>query len=274
MRRFHFISGLPRSGSTLLSALLLQNPKFHAGMTSPLAPLFEGLIGQVSVGSELSSLVTDAQRKRFLRGLFDSYYAEHTQEVIFDTNRAWTAQLHALMSVFPEARVICLVRNVAWIMDSLERQFRQNPFENTRLFSHPAERATVYTRLDALAGANRLVGFPLQALREACYSEHADRVVIVDYDIFVRQPAEVMRLLYEFLEETPFEHDFNAVSYDAPKFDANMGLSGLHRVHSQVTPRQRETVLPPDLFERFAAKNFWEDLSGSRTFRIVQNQGA
>jgi sulfotransferase len=26
--RFHFISGLPRSGSTLLAALLRQNPRF------------------------------------------------------------------------------------------------------------------------------------------------------------------------------------------------------------------------------------------------------
>ncbi|MEG3936419.1 MULTISPECIES: sulfotransferase [unclassified Microcoleus] len=32
----HFISGLPRSGSTLLAALLRQNPRFHGAMTSPL----------------------------------------------------------------------------------------------------------------------------------------------------------------------------------------------------------------------------------------------
>ena len=31
----HFISGLPRSGSTLLAGILRQNPRFHAGMTSP-----------------------------------------------------------------------------------------------------------------------------------------------------------------------------------------------------------------------------------------------
>jgi len=36
-KTFHFISGLPRSGSTLLSAILRQNPRFYAGMTSPVA---------------------------------------------------------------------------------------------------------------------------------------------------------------------------------------------------------------------------------------------
>ncbi|MGA8585530.1 MAG: sulfotransferase [Roseiarcus sp.] len=33
--RLHFISGLPRSGSTLLAALLRQNPRISAGMSSP-----------------------------------------------------------------------------------------------------------------------------------------------------------------------------------------------------------------------------------------------
>ena len=32
--RLHFISGLPRSGSTLLAALLRQNPRFSAGNLS------------------------------------------------------------------------------------------------------------------------------------------------------------------------------------------------------------------------------------------------
>jgi sulfotransferase len=47
-KQFHFISGLPRSGSTLLSALLLQNPRFHAGMTSPVGTLFSGMLNQFS----------------------------------------------------------------------------------------------------------------------------------------------------------------------------------------------------------------------------------
>ena len=39
----HFLSGLPRSGSTLLGALLKQNPKLHSGMSSPVG----GLVGRV-----------------------------------------------------------------------------------------------------------------------------------------------------------------------------------------------------------------------------------
>ena len=59
-RKFHFISGLPRAGSTLTAAILRQNPRFHAGMSSPVASLFDGVIAQVSAGSELATMVNEA----------------------------------------------------------------------------------------------------------------------------------------------------------------------------------------------------------------------
>ncbi len=268
-RQHYFIAGLPRAGSTLIAALLAQNPRFHAGMSSPVANLFEGVLTQVAAGSEISTMVNTEQRARLLRGLFDSYYAEYEQPVIFDTNRAWTANLPALMSLFPQTKIICCVRDVAWIMDSMERQFRKNAFEQTRLFNSAAERSTVYTRVEALAGANRMVGFPWHALREAVYSEFAKQLVLVEYDLLAARPAEVMELLYAFLEEDPFEHDFDNVVYDAPSFDAQLGLDGLHRVHKKVEPRPRSTVLPPDLFERYSKLAFWREMPGSAAFKIV-----
>ena len=35
MKTFHFLSGLPRSGSTLITSLLNQNPQIHASTNSP-----------------------------------------------------------------------------------------------------------------------------------------------------------------------------------------------------------------------------------------------
>ncbi|MEM7425523.1 MAG: sulfotransferase [Pseudomonadota bacterium] len=266
---YHFVSGLPRSGSTLMAAILRQNPRFHSGMSSPLARLVDGIISQVSAGTELATQVNQEQRAGLLRGLFESYYADEERPVIFDTNRAWTAKLPTLMSLFPEAKVICLVRDVSWVMDSLERQFRQNAFEHTRLFNSAGERSTVYTRVEALAGANRLVGFPWRALKEACYSEFAERLVIVEYDLLTHRPEEVLGLVYDFLGEGRFEHDFKAVEYDAPQFDEHLGLDGLHRVHKEVKPRPRETVLPPDLFQQYAQISFWRTLKKSKANRIV-----
>ncbi len=45
--RLHFISGLPRSGSTLLAALLRQNPRFSAGMSSPVYAPFRSMLTEI-----------------------------------------------------------------------------------------------------------------------------------------------------------------------------------------------------------------------------------
>ena len=73
--RYHFISGLPRSGSTLLSALLRQNPRFHASMSSPVGALVSANIKLMSSGSEVGLMVDAQQRRKILTGLFDSTMA-------------------------------------------------------------------------------------------------------------------------------------------------------------------------------------------------------
>ncbi|MBK5538265.1 sulfotransferase [Pseudomonas sp. TH05] len=261
---FHFISGLPRSGSTLLSAILLQNPRFHAGMTSPVGSLFASVLGQCSAGSEFGSVIDTAMRRRLLGGLFNSYYADKADKpVIFDTNRQWCSRLPALTDLFPQCKVIACVRNVAWVMDSIERLYRANPFENTKLFNDDVERNTVYSRVETLAQRNRLVGFAWAALKEAYYGEHADSLLIVDYDLLSQAPERVMRLVYEFIGEPWFEHDFEHLAYDAPEFDQALGVAGLHKVKPRVALQSRRTILPPDLFEQYSKLSFWLDGSAS-----------
>lgn len=269
-RRFHFISGLPRSGSTLLAALLRQNPRFEAGMTSPVGTLASGMLQQFGAGSEFGSVITQAQRRRLIRGLFEAYYADCTDTpVVFDTNRAWCAHMPLLMDLFPEARVIACVRNVAWVMDSIERRYRADPYENTRLFNDDNERATVYSRVDTLSQRNRMVGYPWSALRDAFYGEHAASLLLVEYDLLAQAPSKVLGLIYQFLGEQPFEHDFEDVQYDAPEFDAPLGMRGLHKVRHQVRFEPRETILPPDLFEQYSRLSFWKDAAGSRASMIT-----
>lgn len=269
-QKFHFISGLPRSGSTLLAAILKQNPRFHAGMTSPVGALFAGMLHQFSAGSEFGSVITQAQRRRLVHGLFESFYADQTDKsVVFDTNRMWSAKMPALMDQFPGAKVIACVRNVAWIMDSLERRYRANPYELTRLFNDDTERNTVYSRVDTLAQRNRMVGYPWAALKEAFYGEHASRLLVVDYDLLAQTPDKVLPLIYQFLGEAPFAHDFANVQYDAPEFDAPLGIHGLHKVRPKVGLEPRATILPPDLFEQYTKLSFWQDQSNSLSHVIT-----
>lgn len=272
-QKFHFISGLPRSGSTLLAAILLQNPRFHAGMSSPVGALFNGVLAQVSAGSEFASLVDQRQRRALLRGLFDAYYADRPNEVIFDTNRQWCAKLPALLDLFPQAKVIACVRNVAWVMDSIERLYRANPYENTRLFGGNPARSTVYSRLEGLAQHDNLVGFAWSALREAYFGEQAASLLLIDYELLTRAPRKVIDLVYDFIGEEPFEHDFDNVEYDAVDFDLQLGAPGLHKVRAKVEFRPRRAIIPPDLFDKYAQMSFWNDANGSRA-NVVSAQPA
>ena len=255
--RIHFVSGLPRAGSTVLSAILRQNPVFHAAMTSPVGSLYMAMETAMSRRNEIAVFLDVSQRRALLRGVFSGYYcAVDPSTVIFDTNRLWCARMAALAELFPTARIICCVRPVSWIMDSIERQTSRNPFELSGLFGYEAA-GTVYTRSNLAAGSNGMVGFALDALREACFGEHADRLILLDYETLTRAPAESVNALYELLELPPFPHDFDNVSYEADAFDAALGSPGLHAVRSRVEWRPRASVLPPDLFARFSQDSFW-----------------
>src|SRR3546814_5555038 len=83
----------------------------------------------------------------------------------------------------------------------LERLYRANPFENTKLFNDDDERNTVYSRCETLAQRNRLVGFAWTALKEAYYGENAESMLIVDYDLLSPAPERGMRLACERSEE-------------------------------------------------------------------------
>lgn len=271
---FHFISGLPRSGSTLLGAVLRQNPRISAGMTSPVGSLLTGMLTQFSAGSEFGPVLGQDVRRRLLRGVFQSYYAERGQDaVVFDSNRLWCAKMPALMDLYPGAKVIACVRNVAWIMDSLERLYRANPFENTKLFSDDVERNTVYSRLETLAQGSRLVGFAYSALKDAFYGEHAKSLLVIDYELLTQAPEKVLRLIYAFIDEPWFEHDYANVAYDAPEFDQGLGVAGLHRVRPTIALEARRTVLPPDLFEQYSKLSFWQDGRGSAA-HVIRAQAA
>lgn len=256
--RFHFLSGLPRSGSTLLSAILRQNPRFHSGMSGPLAGMFSAMLGEMSGKNEFSVFITDAQRQRVLRGLFENFYAEMSSEVIFDTNRFWCTKLPAIKALFPDSKVIACVRELPWIIDSIERLVRKNAFQPSSIFNY-LPGGTVYTRANGLASSDGMVGFAYDALKEAFYGEDTDRLMLVQYETLTTEPVKVLNAAYDFLGEPAFTHDFDRVDFDATAFDDKAGTPGLHTVRPQVKAIPRKTLLPPDLFRRFANDAFWKD---------------
>ncbi|HUB13354.1 MAG TPA: sulfotransferase [Acetobacteraceae bacterium] len=255
----HFISGLPRSGSTLLAAILRQNPHFHAGMSSPVGSLVNAMLRQMSQDNETAVFIDDDQRKAVLTAVFDAYYfREHPRKVVFDTNRLWCSKLPALAALFPQAKVICCVRHVPWILDSIERLVRRNKFEPSKIFNFEPG-GTVYSRVEGLGSGSGMVGFAWNALREAFFGDDADRIMLLTYETLTNDPRRALSVVYEFIGEAPFGHDFENIEYDATEFDARLGTPGLHTVRPVVRPTDRRTILPPDLFRRMEQDSFWRD---------------
>ena len=265
----HFISGLPRAGSTLLSALLTQNPRLHAGMSGPVGGFFTSLLGQMSGANEFSVFLDETQKKAILKGVFENYYAAQRDKVVFDTNRLWCSKMPALADLFPGAKVIACVREVAWIVDSIEGLIQRNAFEMSKIFNFDAG-GTVYSRAEGVSSGNGMVGFALNAVKEAYFGKHTDNLMLLRYETLTTRPAEAIKAVYEFIGEKPFQHDFENVEYDADEFDSRLGTPGLHRVGRRVKAEKRETILPPDIFRRYEGDNFWNDPSfNRRRVRVV-----
>jgi len=254
--RLHFISGLPRSGSTMLSAILRQNPRVQANITSPARDILAAVERETSRTNEASLLLSQQQKTKLYAGIFRALYEHPTHRVAFDTNRLWCAKLPLIAHLFPLAKVVACVRHVSWIMDSFERLFRGNPMELSGIYDF-SPTTTVFSRCAKLASSDGVVGRSLDALREAYYGEHADRLMLIDYANFCANPQETMNKLYDFIDEPVFLHDFEHLKFDSPDFDDRLGAPGLHRVRPKVEYVARETVLPPMLFERYARDAFW-----------------
>jgi sulfotransferase len=258
MHKIHFISGLPRSGSTLLSALLSQNPNFSASITSPVGSLCTALIPKMGSATEFSPFFSEEKRLAILRGVFQSYYDDApTDQIIFDTNRKWTSRLSLLAQLFPGSRVICCVRDIPSIIDSLERATQRHPTQSSKLIGDAAA-GTIYSRADAFMNQEvGIVGLAWCSLREAWFSALAKMLIVVPYDVLAARPEQTMKTLYSVLGEQSFAHDFENVAFSADEFDANAGTPGLHTVKSRVTHEKRELTIPPDIAAKYADTSFW-----------------
>ena len=83
-----------------------------------------------------------------------------------------------------------------------------------------------------------------------------------------------MEAVYAFTGLPPFEHDFEAISFDATEFDARLGTPGLHHVRPQARREERETILPPDLWQRWEGASIWRNPEFNKRGVGVEDGGA
>jgi sulfotransferase len=141
----------------------------------------------------------------------------------------------------------------------MERLVRRQPAGVSKVFRFDTN-TTMYSRVEALTDPRGMLGFSFQATKDAFYGQYAPgHLLLLTYESLARNPAAAMRAVYQFIGEPWFEHDFNNISYNADEFDARVGMPGLHTVRPKVEPIERVSVLPREIFARFANESFWMD---------------
>lgn len=262
MRKFNFISGLPRSGSTLLSAILKQNPRFTAGISDPLHSYVHSIIRDTSTAVGMEAAVPVEKRRDLIRGLFEQFYKDDN-EVCFNTNRGWTADTSLLKDLFPNFKMIVCLRDIPWILDSFERLNSKNPYTIKPLYHHQ-DLGNVHDRCRILMGEmpnfGGYVHAPLINVQQSMFSTEISQICYVEYDTLVNNPLGTMKEIYRFLNEPWFDHDFNNVEDSYDEFDQQAKIEGLHTVRRVVENRPRRSVLPGELWDRYGPMSFWKSL--------------
>jgi sulfotransferase len=253
-KKYHFITGLPRSGSTLLSSILRQNPRFHTSITDPLADLVRGVVENCQKGPGMKSEVPIERRKNLARSLFNGYYLDVDKEVIFNTNRAWTYLTNLVKDIYPNSKFIVCVRDVNWVLDSFESAHRRNPFSTNTVTGGLSN--SVYQRIDSLMTDEGVVGFPYVGIKQAITGPDQPSLFLLEYEQLCKNPKEMIRALYNFIDEPYYEHDFENVEASWDEYDAEIGIK-LHDVRKRVEWRERKYILPPDILNKYQNMEVW-----------------
>lgn len=256
MSKYFFISGLPRSGTTLLSAILNQNPKFQASISGPVAKFARSIIEESSSQGGYRFQCPEEKRKNIISGIFDNYYDDKSKDVFFDTNRGWTLLLPLLKDLYPYTKVICCVRDINWILDSFETLNRKNPYSLSTMFD-PSENINVYTRCSALMNENRTLGFAYTSLKQAITSAESNILALIEYEDLCKNPEATMKAIYNFIGQPYYAHDFDNVEYSNEEFDNDINMKGLHTTRKKVEWIERQMILPPDIQQTFNGMEVW-----------------
>lgn len=260
IRKYRFISGLPRSGSTLLTSILKQNPRFTAEISDPLHGYVKSITQVTNASVGMDAMVGIEKRRQLMRGLFDTYYQD-SREVCFNTNRGWSSETSLLKDLYSDFKIIVCIRDIPWILDSFERLHSNNPYTIKPLYHHQ-DLGNVYDRSHMLMGnMPNFLGYvdgPLANVRHSMFCDERDRLLYVEYEHLVKHPDLVIKQIYNFLEEPIFQHDFDNVENSYDEFDAQAKITGLHSVRKKITWIDRRTVLPDDLWRQYEQSSFWK----------------
>ena len=248
--QLHFLSGLPRSGSTVLAAILNQHPQLRVSTTSGLVHALDGLANTWHRTPLL--LNADPERAalaRTMRGLIDGFFGDVTKPVVLDKSRGWPVPV--IMSSMRQVlgrkpRIVATVRSVPDCMASFVRIAKPDDLDAWM------DRGELSSHLKAA----------YQTLR-AGYEYDRESFLIVEYEDLISRPREQLQKVHEFLGLDAFDYDLDAIdgSTVAEDDEGLHGYAGLHDIRPKLA--KQSTPTPRDVLQHhyahFCQPEFWLD---------------
>lgn len=239
-KRIVFVSGLPRSGSTLLCQLLAQHPEIYStAHSSPLCHTLDGLRRRLSDDPFLlSQLDVDFERvyarlTNAFRGFVDGWFAETDKQWVVDKNRGWLGMLETVRHLVPSFRMLVCVRELTQLYGSIESRHQETILLDFP--DHLADRSR-YGRADALFAPNGVIGRPLRALQSVqdLDAEIQNRLFYVVFEDLVREPQRVLREVLSWLTLAPAEIDTAHLKLQPVESDSHYRFKYPHRVRASI----------------------------------------
>ncbi len=270
-KTYHFMAGLPRSGSTLLSAILNQNPRFYSGPSSPVVPTMLTIEQSLSQDELFLAYPKNDFARNLIGSVLIQYYADTNKPVIFEKNRSWVSRVNYIPGYFgiEKPKIIYPVRDIGEILASFISMIRRNPYiinERINFIDQALIQKGIpindHNRCQAIASEG-ILGQSLDGLKKALSEGYRESIHFVEYSDLVSNPKETIKKLYDFIEEDYFDHDFDNVQNIHQENDAQIyGFTDMHEVRKSVksTSTSPREILPESVLNSIKDAEFWRQL--------------
>lgn len=259
-KEYFFIAGFPRSGETLLSTILNQNPAFHSGPESPVCNLVSNVYDTLRTNEQQILYPKVDSFKYIARGIIDGYYSDVNKKYVFDKCRVWNSTFninYILDAINPDIKIVCCVRSIVEILTSyiclIEKS--KNSFVDVYLSRQGLE-VNNLNRCEWLMQKEGLIDLVLNCMKE---SYKLDCIHLVEYDDLVLDTEKTISNLYRFLDLPEYQHRYKNLENKFSPRDDLLGLPDLHYVRNTVekTSRNPCDVLPSSIIEKYKDMEFW-----------------
>jgi len=235
MKKIFYNSSLPRAGSTLIQNLIAQNPEFYCTPTSGLADLILNSKKTFAHSQAILSQDKEVMEKAFfgfcrsgMQGFFNNITNKNN---VLDKSREWGINYNLLNMLYPNPKIICMVRDVRSIYSSMEKNFRKNPHRESHIQNIPQLIGTTLDKRLNIWADGIPVGVAMDRLKDCIQQKIDKKMLFVRYEDLMSNPEHEMKRIYEYFEMPYYEmHDFENITQHTHENDLIHGIYGDHQL--------------------------------------------